>query len=225
MSTKIERRFLPATEVRAIGDWDDYDPDDFGTDDGPSLDGYAATFGTISEDLGGFRECLSPGCFSRALREKQDVIANINHSREPERILGRCCAGTLQLKEDNRGLHFRCALPQTQAARDAHAQVRAGNISGCSFAFMPVLQDWNHNWAHNGEQCSLRTVRDCDLFDVSPVVTDPAYPNTSVDARAIKLYFPDGVPVEVRAHVPGIDAITEVIRSNRRKTTGQVIGW
>lgn len=215
---KIERRFLDATFVRANGD-----PDN--DDDDLCLDGYAATFGTISEDLGGFRECLAPGCFSRALTEKQDVIANINHSREPERILGRTTAGTLELAADKYGLHFHCVLPDTQAARDAHAQVRAGNISGCSFAFAPRVQEWNNDYMHKGEQCSLRTIRDCDLFDVSPVVTDPAYPNTSVDARAIKLFFPDGVPVEVRAHVPGLDALHEAVRNNRRRTAGQIIGW
>lgn len=221
MTYKIERRFMPATEVRAEGSGKNL-----------VLCGYAATFGTVSHDLGGFREVLSRGCFSRALRENQDVIANINHSREPERILGRTTAGTLDLKEDARGLKFRCDLPDTQAARDAHAQVRAGNISGCSFAFTPQQQRWDHNWQDKqGQRCSLRYVDDLDLFDVSPIVTDPAYPDTDVDTdddfddRSLRLYFPQGIPVEVRAHVPGLNKFASEVRANRRRTTNQILGW
>jgi phage head maturation protease len=44
------------------------------------LMGYAATFDSISEDLGGFREIIRPGAFDATLADKPDVSARIQHA-------------------------------------------------------------------------------------------------------------------------------------------------
>src|SRR6185437_9479419 len=44
----------------------------------------------------------------------------------------------------------------------------------------------------------VREIHAAEVFDVSPV-TFPAYPQTDCDVRSL---FPDGLPAEVREHVP-----------------------
>src|SRR2546427_740708 len=83
---------------------------------GNNIEGYAAIFNSLSEDLGGFRERIRTGAFARAIREKQDCRALFNHN--PNMILGRTRSGTLRLSEDGTGLLFDCNLPDTSAGRD-----------------------------------------------------------------------------------------------------------
>src|ERR1035437_3378391 len=85
--------------------------------------GYAANFNSPSEDLGGFREMLVPGCFANALKTS-DVRALFNH--DPNHILGRNMAGTLRLFEDENGLRFEVDPPDTACARDLQVSMSRG---------------------------------------------------------------------------------------------------
>lgn len=77
------------------------------------IDGYAATFDKRSkilyEDRKFFYEVLKPGSFRSALEaEDSDVVFVRNHN--PDQVLARTTNGTLQLKEDERGLYFRAEI-------------------------------------------------------------------------------------------------------------------
>jgi len=148
------------------------------------LVGRAASFNSESKDLGGFKETIAPGAFTRALSEKQDVRCLFNHSAD--RVLGRTKNGTLTLEQDQNGLSFRCMLdPNQQAHRDLHAAVKRGDISECSFAFTPNGDNgdaWDNKRDADGNWYISRTLKDVDLFDVS-AVTHPAYNDTIVNAR------------------------------------------
>jgi uncharacterized protein len=149
------------------------------------LSGYAARFGMKSHPLpGGFTEQIAPGAFRRAIAQKQDVRCLFNH--DSNKVLGRVGSGTLRLAEDEKGLGFRCQLDRNQQAhRDLHASVKRGDISDCSFAFsVPEGGDsFDDGTDETGQRCTVRTLHDVNLFDVS-AVTNPAYPNTLLDARA-----------------------------------------
>jgi HK97 family phage prohead protease len=171
MKTEYERRVCSTTlEARS-------------TNGKKVLVGRAAAYGTLSADLGGFRETIAPGTFSRAIREKHDAVFTLNHNSDAL-PLGRVSSGTLQLSEDSSGLNCRCDLPNTQAARDLYESVSRGDIREMSFAFSVDTggDEWGEDTDDEGRKFIKRTLRDVRLHDVAAVLS-PAYPSgTNVSA-------------------------------------------
>jgi HK97 family phage prohead protease len=168
-----ELRTFLAQELRASG-----------SDKQPKIEGYAATFGTIAEIVdksGQFREVIQTGAFKRSLAEGDDVVALIDHNSSL--LLGRRSAGTLNLQEDSKGLKFSVELPDTSVARDAYANLKAGNLRECSFGFY-IDGPHGEQWSQMPDGLPLRTLVSVRLFDVS-VVTFPAYDKTSASARNV----------------------------------------
>lgn len=159
------------------------------------IEGYAAVFNTESKDLGGFREVVAPGAFTRSLKEGRDTKALFNH--DANYVLGRRKNGTLELSQDERGLKFRCVLNAADPDAVAlHARVDRMDIDECSFAFT-VSKDgqvWAERQSDGGAPVITRTLTDVDLYDVSAVCY-PAYPGTEVGTRG------DVVAVEVRSMI------------------------
>lgn len=151
-----------------------------GSKTAPRLVGYAAVYDARSDDLGGFREYVRRGAFTRSLREGGDVLALVHH--RPELILGRRSAGTLRLAEDERGLAFEIDLPDTQAARDLAISVGRGDVRGASFAF--TTPRGGDKWSTRDGQ-TVRELLDVNLHDVT-VTAAPAYPDTEVARRAFE---------------------------------------
>lgn len=139
------------------------------------VEGYAALYDTLSLDLGGFRERILRGAFSRALNA--DVRALINH--DDSLVLGRTVSGTLALADDERGLRVRILLPDTTYARDLVALMQRGDINQMSFAFRSIRDRWTKE---QGEV--IRELIEVELYDVS-IVTYPAYIDTSAELRAM----------------------------------------
>lgn len=145
-------------------------------DEENTLYGHAAVFNTWADIGGMFRERIAPGAFKRTLKEA-DVRALYNH--DPNYVLGRNKAGTLNLKEDDKGLYFEVALPDTTYAKDLKESVKRGDINQNSFGFMVIKDDWKYRDDGTAE----RTIQEARLFDVS-VVTYPAYEETDVKLRS-----------------------------------------
>jgi HK97 family phage prohead protease len=160
---KIERRTLSVRDVEARQ-----------AEDGTmTLRGYAAVFNDDSVPLP-FIERIAPGAFRKTLTETPDVRLLINHEGLP---LARTKNGTLRLQEDETGLYMDADLPDTQAARDLYTLVERGDVDQMSFAFRVIRQKWN-------EGRTERTLTELSLADGDvSVVTYPAYPTTSVEAR------------------------------------------
>lgn len=182
MKPDIERRAF--AELRASGD------------EKPKIDGYAAVFNSLSEQLPGFREIILPGAFDRALKESHDVRALVNH--DPNQIIGRTKSGTLKLSVDDKGL--RAEIDPDMQDPDAAKTVRRiqrGDLDGMSFAFRTIKDRWRTE--DGGE---VRELVDLELLDVS-VVAYPAYTATQVSARALEhvraCQEPKGVPNEINA--------------------------
>ena len=160
---KIERRTFTVRDVEARQ-----------ADDGTMrLSGYAAVFNDSSVPLP-FKESIAPGAFRKTLSETPDVRLLVNHEGLP---LARTKNGTLTLTEDERGLYFNAELADTQEARDIHTLIARGDVDQMSFAFRVIRQKWS-------EDRSRRVLTEVSLSDGDvSVVTFPAYPTTTVEAR------------------------------------------
>ena len=139
-------------------------------------------------------EILEPGCISRELLQKSDVILNLNHNSSVTNVLGRYRNNpdkdTLSLELRGDGIDCRCNLPRTNNANDTLELIRRGDINGMSFAFEDDYEDTENgvsyertNVVEDGKEVWLRHVkRITGLYDVS-IVTHPAYEQTTVANR------------------------------------------
>ena len=139
-------------------------------------------------------EVLEPGCISRELLQKSDVVLNLNHNSDVVNVLGRYRNNpdkdtlTLELRGD--GIDCRCDLPKTNNANDTLELIRRGDITGMSFAFADDYEDTENgvsyertNDVEDGKEVWLRHVKKITgLYDVA-IVTHPAYEQTSVGTR------------------------------------------
>ena len=138
-------------------------------------------------------EILEPGCISRELLAKSDVILNLNHSNMVPDVLGRfrnSDKDTLSLELRGDGIDCRCDLPKTNNANDALELMKRGDITGMSFAFEDDYEDTENgvsyertNDIEDGKEVWLRHVKKITgLYDVA-IVTHPAYEQTNVGLR------------------------------------------
>lgn len=152
-----------------------------------ALEGYAAVFNRDSRIIGkgptAFVERIAPGAFARAIRDRQDVKALVNH--DPTLVLGRTKNGTLALSEDAHGLRVRILPADTTYGRDVVANIRRKDVDAMSFGFRvaPGGEAWNMGAGPGG--VDVRTLTDVDLFDVSPT-SFPAYEDTAVAVRSLE---------------------------------------
>ena len=131
--SKRELRMLPMTELR-IADSDG---------GGATIEGHAAVFDSWSETLGGifpFKEIVRKGAFNESIG-KDDIRALFNH--DPNYVLGRNRAGTLELVEDDIGLRVKITPPDTSWAKDILTSIRRGDITQMSIGFIVEDDKWS----------------------------------------------------------------------------------
>jgi HK97 family phage prohead protease len=169
-SQDSEYRVFPVQELRVEDDEKE-----------PVIRGYAAVFDVWSVDLGGFREIIKKGAFKKTIKDGADVRALFNHDRNI--ILGRTSNETLKLEEDEKGLAIEIKPPDTNLVNDmVIAPIKRKDITQMSFAFKTIHDKWGKN--ENMKPPIYRELIEAKLYDISPV-TFPAYPQTTVDIRAI----------------------------------------
>lgn len=139
------------------------------------IEGYFAVFNSIYDIFPGMSESIAPGAFTDTLDD--DVRALIDH--ETMYVLGRNKAGTLELREDEKGLWGSILVnPNDQDAMNLWHRVDRGDVNQCSFGF-----DIENEETEFREDGSVHwTITRVKLYEVS-VCTFPAYAETSVEAR------------------------------------------
>lgn len=167
-----DRRYVVDCELRATAG------DDF------KIEGRALSYNKLSNPncpAAGCREKLQPGCF-RALGTA-DVLMYYNHNSD--NLLGRTSNGTLQLRNSNSSLDFSLKLnPNISLHRDIRELVKDKTLRSMSFGFQPTKDAWEDGKdPDNGSRCSIRTVTEAKLFEIS-LVPSPAYPDTDAQARS-----------------------------------------
>ena len=189
MSETNERRTFKGTvEVRAEGEQS-------------VAVGYAARFDALSQNLGGFVERIDPKAFNQTVTQA-DVRALFNH--DANYVLGRSSSGTLRMDVDDEGLRYEIDLPPTATGRDLAVLLKRGDISGSSFGFR-VLDD---EWGETEDGYPLRTLKAVALRDVGPV-TFPAYTAAESALRSL-------------AEARNLD-LDELVSAAKRNELGQVI--
>lgn len=139
------------------------------------IEGYFAVFNSNYDIFPGATESIAPGAFTNTL--SGDVRALINH--DTTLVIGRTKAGTLELKEDARGLWGRVRInPKDQDAVNAWERTKRGDVDQCSFGFDIVDEETDYR-----EDGSVHwTIKEVKLYEVS-LCTFPAYEETAVKAR------------------------------------------
>jgi HK97 family phage prohead protease len=149
--------------------------------------GYAIVFDSESRvlcDWGGeFVETIEREAVSEELIANADVKCLFNHNREALLARSNKGEGTLTLTIDEVGLRYEFDAPNTIDGDKVLELVRRGDIVGSSFAFSCAGEDACRYYEDADGMLHRVVRRITGLYDVSPVI-DPAYTQTSVEARS-----------------------------------------
>ena len=159
--------------------------------DGSVIRGYPIVFNKLSQDLGGFKERICSSAVDRSINA--DIRALVDH--DTAKILGRTRSGTLRLRKDKTGLRMELEPdPEISYAKDILRSVARGDVSGMSFGFKVIADDWTETRG----QLPTRDVLDMEIMEVT-IATFPAYLDTNVEVaqRSLVQFH--------RTHVTGYD--------------------
>lgn len=130
---------------------------------------------TINDPAGKYIEIIRSGALDQADISDARLLYNHDLNKVP---LART-PKTMQLTKDPAGLKMVATLPDTTEAKSVHTAVMRGDLSGMSFAFKVPVGGDSYDAATN-----TRTINKIEkVYEIS-VVPFPAYPQTSVEARA-----------------------------------------
>lgn len=145
---------------------------------GRRVTGHAAVFDTPTRLADGIFEQVARGAFAKSLASGNDVI--LTHEHNPGALLASIASGTLELREDARGLAMRAELPDTQLGRDTGELVASGRLKHMSFRWrIPPVDEWRSQ----ADGSELRTLRELDLIDVT-LTAFPVYPDATAAMRS-----------------------------------------
>ncbi|MCY4056648.1 MAG: HK97 family phage prohead protease [Gammaproteobacteria bacterium] len=166
------KRVLPTTRVAA----------EAGDDGQMLLEGLAVPFGVLSDDLGGFREIISP---SVEITYWRDDLYHL-WAHDWSLVLGRMQSGTLEIERSEDGISFRTMLADTPDNRDKHLRVGRGDVTGMSFQ---LFVGWDDDDWLEVDDTWIRTVNKMELRELTTTPI-PAYFDTDVSAakRSLEQY-------------------------------------
>lgn len=145
--------------------------------------GYPIVFNKLSQDLGGFRERILPSAADRLLTS--DIRALVDH--DTGKVLGRTTSRTMTMRKDRKGLSVEIHPDmEISYAKDIVRAVARGDVSGMSFSFAVLDEDWHLD---DGKM-PVRDVIDMKVNEFS-IVTFPAYldANVEVAQRSMNLFL------------------------------------
>ncbi len=154
--------------------------------------GYAILFNTPSgvmakDEESEIREEIAPEAITKKVLDGCDIKLTMFHDRQL--ILGRSRngSGTLKYFVDLKGVRFECEAPKTADGEKALELVRRGDIAGCSFMFSTYYYDADYvarsvKVVRGKKIITYRVKAVTGVYDFT-LAADPAYPDTTVQAR------------------------------------------
>lgn len=149
-----------------------------------TIEGYAIVTGQRSQLLEGmFYETIDPAALSQDFLNTQSIRVLYDHNDNmPSLARFNRGKGTLRLSVDEGGMKFEFNAPKTSHGDEVLDAVRRGDITECSFAFTTKTDEW----AERADGYFDRTVKEFgNIFEISLLDVDAAYPTTSVAARSL----------------------------------------
>lgn len=164
-----------------------------GIEESRTITGYAILFDVPSAPLYEdedevIREVIAPEAVSLELLDKSDIKMTMFHDRQLLLARSNKGSGTLSYGIDDKGVYFEFEAPDTADGDKAIELVKRGDIAGCSFAFSTRYYDRafvEESVVHGGKvEVTYRVKVITGIYDFT-LAADPAYPDTSVEAREI----------------------------------------
>ena len=161
-----------------------------------TITGRAIVFNAESEILDDwgerFREVILPEAVTMEFLNTQDVKMNMLHEREL--TIARCNKGTgsLRMAVDEQGVTFEFEAPKCDIGDRCLEMVRRGDYSGCSFEFYPKDYDVERTKSADGKDVVIVRHRSFEFLPALTIGMDPAYKQTSVNARELDKQTPEG---------------------------------
>lgn len=149
-----------------------------GENEGMVLTGRPIVYDTptvIREPTGQYIEVIKRGALDGADLSEVRLLYNHDLNKIPLAKTPR----TMQLSLSDAGMDMTASLPDTEEARAIHTAVQRGDLSGMSFSFKVPKGGDSYDPATN-----TRTINRIEKVLECSVVPFPAYPTTSVEARA-----------------------------------------
>lgn len=158
------------------------------------ITGYAIVFNTPSvildaDERTDVHEIIAPEAITEEVLKGSDIKMTLFHDNQLILARSNKGTGTLRYKIDDHGVYFEFEAPNTVDGDKALELVRRGDISGCSFAFSTYYFD--EKWVERtdseeaGRKIITYTVRRVIAVHDFTLTPDPAYPDTSVEARSL----------------------------------------
>lgn len=154
--------------------------------------GYSIVFERESELLSdywdNYREIIERGAVDQALLDASDIKMTLWHNRE--RLLARRDhgEGTLEVGIDDIGVWYRFDAPHTPDGDTALELVRRGDLGGSSFTYTTdESADVRYDKLEDGA-IVRHVLKIGRIYDMT-IASDPAYKDTTVNAREINAQF------------------------------------
>lgn len=157
-----------------------------GESESRTIVGYAIVFGVESRILrdywDNYREIIEEGAITEERLKEMDIKMTMYHNRE--KILARSNKGegTLKLSVDKIGVKYEFEAPNTVDGDTALELVKRGDLSGSSFMFW-TDEASGVTYEKREDGMLLRRVKTIGMIYDMTIAADPAYNETTVEAR------------------------------------------
>lgn len=202
--------------------------------DAPSrtITGYAILFNTPSAPLWSdedseAREVIAPEAITKELLDGCDIKFTMFHDRQLILARSKSGSGTLSYSIDEKGVAFEFDAPNTADGDKALELVRRGDLSGCSFMF--TTRYWDSDFVErsakvvNGSTLITYTVKAITgIYDFT-LAADPAYPDTSVEAREFTAGLREVEKPTPEKPAPDKEKMRKQLREMRRAAKQEII--
>jgi HK97 family phage prohead protease len=161
-----------------------------------TITGRAIVFNAESEMLDEwgerFRELILPEACTAEWLNTQDVKMNMLHEREL--TIARCNkgVGSMRMAVDDQGVTFEFEAPNCDLGDRCLEMVRRGDYSGCSFEFMPKDYEVERTKGADGKDEVIIRHKSFEFLSALTIGMDPAYRQTTVNAREMDKLTPEG---------------------------------